>query len=395
MIGNSSGESMMTAPHLLLWNFSQVEGSGSNLGDKAIFSQMVQNIQRVYNGKCNLLTLSSDPDYTRSLGVEAYPFSFKGIIKAVRRTDIIVLGGGELIQDRTSRAYLVANLYLAFLALFMNKPFCCYSIGVAEKEELSILGGWITRLLLDRATFITVRDPQSKERLNQIGVVTPDIYITADEVMSGLPSGGKELTTTEEEFKDRFSDPYIIISARKRIRKGFSWVPHLAKNLSEFLITFSQKTHSKVIFVPFYPEGRYSPGDLDFSKAIALRFPKKENYDILDPRDLSYNEMRIIFSNAELVIGMNLHSLIIATSLGTPAIAISYGSKISNFMELIHGEERVFSIQNIEKDSHELVRTAEHTWNERHNLRTQMEPFQEELKMKASKNATILKEYFP
>jgi polysaccharide pyruvyl transferase WcaK-like protein len=408
------GDWGMNGPNLLLWNFSQVEGKDSNLGDRAIFLRMVQNIDRAYQGKCSFLTLSSSPSYTQSLGVIAYPLTLRGILKAVNAADVIVLGGGELIQDKTSRAYLFANLYLAFLALFFGKHFCCYAIGVSEREELSKIGGWITRLLLNKAVFITVRDQRSKERLDEIGVNRPPIHTTADEVLTGLPGQEMVISPSEKSTMQISTSNYVIISPRKKVQRGFSILPlgllknskpkytsqenqgeMLAENLSIFINDFVKATGANIIFMPFYPEGKYSQGDLEFSKKVASHLSEKVDYRILDPRDMTYPEIADIFSNAELVIGMNLHSIIIATVKGTPAIAISYGSKITNFMSQISGNDRVFSTELIKKNPTSLISTTKQVWEKRKQIQKELGPYRASLKLKAEKNANVLRDAFP
>jgi polysaccharide pyruvyl transferase WcaK-like protein len=404
----------MKGPSLLLWNFSQVEGKDSNLGDRAIFLRMVQNIDRAFEGKCSFLTLSSSPSYTQSLGVLAYPLTLRGILKAVNVADVIVLGGGELIQDKTSRAYLFANLYLAFLASFFGKPFCCYAIGVSEREELSKFGGWITRILLNKAVFITVRDQRSKERLGEIGVNRPPIHVTADEVLTGLPEEEKVMSPSKESTKQMLTSTYVLVSPRKKLQRSFSVIPlgllrnsisestsqenqseKLAENLSIFLNDFVDTTGASIIFMPFYPEGKYSQGDLEFSRKVASYLSEKIHYIMLDPRDMTYFEIADIFSKAELVIGMNLHSIIIATIKGTPAIAISYGSKIANFMSQINGSDRVFSTELIKRDSTSLITKTKQVWEKRKHLQRELDAYRVSLKLKAEDNAKILRDTFP
>ena len=97
---------------VLFANHAQFEGQYTNLGDWAIFEEMIDRFKSyVDDGEMEVLVPSSDPDYTNT----HYPVkAFKrgglaGIVntfKAIVSSDIVVIGGGEIVQDRSSMVYI-------------------------------------------------------------------------------------------------------------------------------------------------------------------------------------------------------------------------------------------------------------------------------------------------
>ena len=76
---------------------------------------------------------------------------------------------------------------------------------------------------------------------------------------------------------------------------------------------------------------------------------KMKNPAYIINRELSVPEMFSVLSEAEIIIGMRLHSLIYATTLGIPAVALVYDPKISAFMESMNQPDCV----NVETFSYE------------------------------------------
>ena len=66
-----------------------------------------------------------------------------------------------------------------------------------------------------------------------------------------------------------------------------------------------------------------------------------KNSSYIINRELSVPEVFSVLSEAEILIGMRLHSLIYATTLAIPALPICYDPKISAFMESLNQPDRV------------------------------------------------------
>jgi polysaccharide pyruvyl transferase WcaK-like protein len=71
----------------------------------------------------------------------------------------------------------------------------------------------------------------------------------------------------------------------------------------------------------------------------------------------------------ELVVGLRLHSLILAAAMGVPMVSIDYDPKIAGFMEYAGMEE--FMIEPLKKDD-TLMERADEGLSDRTNLRRRL-----------------------
>lgn len=101
-------------------------------------------------------------------------------------------------------------------------------------------------------------------------------------------------------------------------------------------------------------------------------------------RELTVPEVFSVLSCAELVIGMRLHSLIYATTLEIPAMALVYDPKVSAFMTSLNQPDCV----NVEEMTAEAVsQTLERLIREKDERRSRLHETNAILKKKAEENA--------
>jgi polysaccharide pyruvyl transferase WcaK-like protein len=83
--------------------------------------------------------------------------------------------------------------------------------------------------------------------------------------------------------------------------------------------------------------------DRIITREISQIMAKGKTVKIVD-RTLSSSELVHLIAQGDLVIGMRLHSLIAAATMGVPSIAINYHPKVRSFMESIGAGKWVFEI---------------------------------------------------
>jgi polysaccharide pyruvyl transferase CsaB len=103
-------------------------------------------------------------------------FQLFRLLRSLRRSSALVLGGGELFQTRTSWKSLAYYLSLPLLARVVGRPFFGFSLSLDPD-----LGGgarWLTARVLRKAVGIWVRDETSRDSLERHGIsvrLMPDI----------------------------------------------------------------------------------------------------------------------------------------------------------------------------------------------------------------------------
>jgi len=291
-----------------------------NLGDDAILYSMVNRI-RAQRKDCEITVLSNCPkDTTQELGVTAVNrWNLKDVISAIRGSDVFISGGGSLLQDITGVKSLLYYLGLIWLAEKLNKKVMIFAQGLGPLTGKTSRSQ--TAKILRKVDVITVRDKDSAELLNSIGV-TKQVTITADPVLA-LANENRQFLSHETKILSEFKlDSEKLIVVCPRTWKDNAFLDPLAEALSVLLSDGYQ-----VCLVPFHV-----PGDLVFCQTIAASIG--QDVVIID-RQVDLKEVAALFSQAELVIGMRLHSLIIAAALGTPMVGISYDPKVEAFLRTV------------------------------------------------------------
>ena len=292
-----------------------------NIGDEAVLRCVVE---RVYGSMedVEMTILSNDPADTREkYGVRSIPRMqpFR-VLGAILRTDMLISGGGSLLQDVTGRFSILYYLAIIALALLLGKKVCIYSQGIGPINGR--FNRWLTAFLLKRTHSIAVRDAGSAELLTTIGVPPEYITVTADPVLwltEADPKRGAEILSS-------------IGVTRQEGRLLVGWA--LKAGPPEFLNQVERsirhlRAHYNIdsVLIPFHYEQ-----DAPVIRALSERLGA-EAYYLTDK--LLIDEMLSLTGNLDILIGVRLHSLIYAAVSGVPSLGISYDPKIDAFLSSI------------------------------------------------------------
>lgn len=347
---------------VLFANHAQFEGQYTNLGDWAIFEEMIDRFQSyVDDGEMEVLVPSSDPDYTNThYPVKAFKRGgFAGILntfKAIVSSDIVVIGGGEIVQDRSSMVYIPYQLIRPFVAKLFGKKLFGYAIGVGEEEEISFIGRIQSSFVLNMFDIITVRDKKSYRVLkNYLKVRRPRVYLTADPALNLKPRKAEDLP----------EKPYVVVSARSvyhrehnilpfSIRKKLGLVPEeYYKEIERFKTDLAfiadqtaEKYNYNICFLNTYTGKQMSAQDDSFTNDIINKMKNKDSVSVI-PADLTPSQIKYALGNAELILSVPLHPLILGSSENVPVLSIAYASKNKCFMKQICHPEHIYSVETI------------------------------------------------
>jgi polysaccharide pyruvyl transferase CsaB len=159
-----------------------------NAGDEAVLGGILAAFKLKAGTEPNdAWVLSGDPAATeREHGVHAVPrMDGKLIRQAFRDADLIISGGGSLLQDVTSLRSLAYYLWTLALARRSGRPVFVYAQGIGPLRRA--ISRWVVRWFLARVDAITVRDEASAETLRRIGLRRAEVRVTADPVFA-LPA---------------------------------------------------------------------------------------------------------------------------------------------------------------------------------------------------------------
>lgn len=281
-----------------------------NLGDEAVLAAFVQHLKEI-DPKAECVALSGDPSETSAAhGIEAVPRASLGaIIREIRRSDIVISGGGSLLQDATGKKSVPYYLGIIALARMMGRPVSVYAQGVGPLNHA--FSRWLVKRTLPRASVITVRDEASARLLQEVGVVKPEVMLVADPAFGLVPCDPPDAMAVQA--------PNTVMFCLR------PW-PGLDGREAEYALAIDRAVSELGIcpvFLAFQPDR-----DLEVAHRIADQCRVGGKSPAVISCDMVPEEVLGLISRAEMVVGMRLHSLIFAANAGVPAVAIDYDPKI-------------------------------------------------------------------
>jgi polysaccharide pyruvyl transferase CsaB len=292
-----------------------------NVGDEAILSAMIKALrQRIPD--LDIVVLTQDPAHTESTyGVRSVNRRNPGaIFREMLGINLFISGGGGLIQDVTGVSTIQYYLGMVLAAKLLLKKVMFYAQGVGP--ILTEKGKTYTRLIANRVDFITVRDEESKEEFRSIGVTRPPVVVTADPVLALEPVSPDYVSEILK--KESIEDAPVKIALS--IRPWKTDVDYIAV-MARLADHLTENCKAQVIFIPFQKSQ-----DLEVcEKARSLM----KNRASLLRGEYTPEELQGFIGRMDMIVGMRLHSLILAGTMNIPMVGVVYDPKVRVFSELL------------------------------------------------------------
>ncbi len=293
----------------------------ANTGDEAILEAIHGDIDALDAG-VGVTVLSRDPDDTRKCyGYDAVNrFNLGKVYRALKKSDLLLFGGGSLLQDRTSTRSLLYYVFIVHLAESLGKKVMFYANGIGPVDRPA--NRRRVQKVAMKASCLTLRDQNSAEELRAMGVDRADLNVTADPVFTLDPVPASQARSLLSDAGVPADRPFLAVSVRNW--QGLEdFAPRMARALDEI----ARKHGRSIVFVVM----QY-PADAEISRTI--RDLMKEPSWLLDGRWRPEDLMGVI-GQAELVISMRLHTLIFAARMGVPLVGLVYDPKVDYYLELL------------------------------------------------------------
>jgi polysaccharide pyruvyl transferase CsaB len=293
-----------------------------NSGDEAVLQSILLALEEQgrENGiRFDPIVLSIDPDKTsRVYGVKsAHRMKLAAVLGALRTADGLISGGGSLLQDETGVKTIPYYLAILNIAQWLGKPTFVYSQGIGPVHRR-----WFYPLIrgtFRKCEYISVRDPESADLLQRMGLPRECIDIVPDPVM-GLPLKPDAVVS---ESDTGTGEPVIGVSVRFW-NQDRSELAALARALQNLLV----QRPARIRFLPFH-----LPADEAASEHVISLLDEPYRRYVSIAKDAAHpQDMLAEVGRCQLLIGMRLHSLIYAASQCVPIIGISYDPKIDQFL---------------------------------------------------------------
>ncbi len=290
-----------------------------NAGDEIVLSGIAEGIRSAARGRgCEIRALSGHPEHTRQThGLTSYPrFSPYGILRAIRWADVLVLGGGSLIQDATSHRSAAYYLWIARAALAMKKKLFLWAQGFGPLEDVGLRRS--AARTLTRASAITLRDTLSLRELQAIGVPEEKLILSADPAFLLQPA---------DELRPEMWDGRLVVAGGVLGIAMRSW-PSLERTAGEIAAAcgdFVKQSGLSAFYIPFQ-----QPHDAEISAYVCQESRQPGSVLMARPDPA---EMVGLFGKLSMALGMRLHSLILSARSAVPFAGLSYDPKIERFCQ--------------------------------------------------------------
>lgn len=294
-----------------------------NAGDEAVLAGMREAFALRAGDRIRLTALARNPEETTRLhGIDAVDrMNLSAMRQAIRESDLLISGGGSLLQDTTSVRSLLYYLWVARLALSQGVPVMFYAQGIGPLRRA--MSRSLVKMVANRAVTITVRDMSSARLLQAIGVTRTPIEVTADPAFALNPAPPE---IVDEAFRAeglKTDAPLIGVALRAWGGSGESPVVAYARLLQ----ALSVQTGARVALLPMQ-----TPHDVTFAEQVAQATDTPSAYPIFG-RAYPPSLLLGLIGKMEAVVAMRLHALIFAARMNVPLFALSYDPKVANLMK--------------------------------------------------------------
>ena len=354
-----------------------------NSGDEAVLMAIVQDLRAAVRD-VDITVLSRRPEETSvSYGVQAVDrFSPAEVWKAVKDCDVLISGGGSLVQDVTSSRSLFYYLGIIWLAKRLGRKVMVYANGVGPVRRP--VNRLLTSFVLNQVDLITLRDQASAAELERLGVRRPRILVSADPVFGLRPVAPERadavLATEGLAGSGSGVGPLVGISVRRW--DGLErWGPVVAAAADHLV----ERHGARIVFLPME-----FPGDVEVSRWVASRMHFK-GAKVLGGRYLATEYMALV-GRLDLLVGMRLHSLIFAARQYVPLVGLEYDPKVRGVLTAL-GQSVAGDVLSI--DTKTLVAAADAALEGEVGSREALSQRLAALERLARDNATLASELFP
>ena len=265
-----------------------------NLGDEALLAGLVGRLEARGH---QVTVLSGAPAKTRALHGVAAKHRYRFALPALAACDVLISGGGGLLQDKTSSRSLVYYLALLRIAKRLRKKAIVYGQSVGPLSEK---GRAQLRYALKDVP-VAVRDEASQKLLASLSIKS---YLTADSAL---------LLEPPPETGTDPSHPVLLIP-----RYGYP-------DITDGLVRVGRALRAKGIAVAAMSvQANEDMGELN---RLRTTIPELKVITASTPADLL-----AVISHSDYVISARLHGLVLAAVAGVDFCGVVYDPKVAAFL---------------------------------------------------------------
>lgn len=298
-----------------------------NIGDEAVLAGMLETFRRV-RLDAKVTVLSNNPADTAarhpSVG-SIHRYAVPSLLRALSRADLVISGGGSLLQDVTSARSLRYYLFVLRVAQALGRKTMVYAQGVGPLIRPASRRA--AAAVLNRTDLITVRDRESAEVLRSIGIGAAAVHVTADPAF--LVESDPDAAELALAGLGAGDGPMVGVSLRPWRAAG-DWLGMAAAGVR----LACEHIGAQLLVIPMQPE------------ADSRLWPEVREGEAVAGGPSEVDVVKGLIGRCGLLVGMRLHSLIFAASEGVPFVPLVYDPKVSAFASAVGACEGI-GVENL------------------------------------------------
>lgn len=275
-----------------------------NFGDDAILGLLVRYLRKT---GCDIKALSRDPELTKkTFKIDAYNYSNPfSILWAVTGVDVLISGGGSLIQNGTSNLNLLYYLSIIFLAKFFGKKVIIFAQGIGPIRGKFFQ--WLAKRILKACDLILVRDIFSQRILKHWGI------------------NSRYVTDPVWDIKCPPYEPRGCVGIQLR---HWTWLnPTLVKELARYVGVYFGDRKIKIFSFQASQDSNLA---YEFEYWVKAQCSGIQT-EVIIPN--SHKHLLEEFSHLEYLFAMRYHAVLLALKMGIKVLPISYDVKVKNLAD--------------------------------------------------------------
>lgn len=333
--------------------------SDGNLGDRAILMATCDAMRELEPGiSVTVISSSRGPDNRYGPGVKAIAGGLLGLpalLRAARRSNLVIFGGGGLLQDDDSLAKIPYwALRLGMIRLSAGR-IAGLSVGSGPIDHT--FSRLCVRLILRLVEPMSVRDALARTALDGLGdryvQVVPDpaflLNAAPDEAArqvlaeAGVPADGTTLIgVAVRRWFHMNSDlvPHKFVANRKwRRNRGRKKMTLASRNIAKALDSVTEESSAHVVFMPTYNVAHEA--DIEACRGIAAHMRRGcHSFLMLEDPKL----YKAVTARMRVMLCGRMHPAILAAGCGTPVIGLAYNQKFRGTFSLLGMKDRCLEL---------------------------------------------------
>ncbi len=375
--------------------------SGRNAGDAALLSGIMDCIDEACGTRMLYEIPTYRPDYiwynyqNRVRPISMLPWhatvGMLGVptFQSIRRSKLTIIYDAMLFDRKLWNPLTnYMSSAWAYLKHLRAKGSLVGFYNVGAGPVTTDWGKRMLRELAELADFITVRELDSYNLLQSMGIDEDKMLITADNAIPVRPSPESVVREIFRELQMPFGAEILAININSYLN---SWAglgqqtltaDSFIKTYAAALNRFLKDNPVPVLFVGT------QHSDVPVTQRLLEAIDAPRGKALFSNIRYNHHDVKAVLQHVSMLFGMRLHANILATSALTPAVALVFQQKVKSYFDLLGLPENVMSFADFSEEA--LLNQLRYGWSKRKEIRESLSQVIPVLSKETARSAEIV-----